>query len=475
MPLQRYEYDLTKFVLNRTDVRYAYDTLLDNMVPQNEDLASLWGSTEYAVPPGQAAIRAVFTDSKGTIYAVKGNKVLSFESGVWRERGETVTDNGNITFVESQNPTDIKTYIYFCDGTYLYRLNRGNAAATAENISAHLPDVGNMTTQTPAQAAFITYYQHRLILTCGNSDKWFYSRLNPDAVDFNDSSEPLFPSLNYNFSETQADPPRRVIATDLIYVLGERTTEVWQSTGRDDKAFTSNTASNFLIGTAEPYSAATYMNKVFFVGTDKSIYMLDSGSLRKVSSQGYNFYLQPRIHNSFPLYINYQRHIVFKRQNAFPLLFNPETFALVECSNFEKAVGSFWLGGEFNGFATSEKLFQNDISMAVMDSLPMRRYIKTPILWPDNKIIVQSLEIQYACDPLPNVSKPGNYSVFVHMSMDGGLHYSEKRKFVVDKNQDIKKFYGWGIAHNPQFIIEFSIHSKLLIKRIAIFYRLLRK
>jgi len=471
MPLQRYEYDLSKFVLNRTDVRYAYDTLLDNMVPQNADLASLWGSREYAKLNKQASIRAVFTDSKGTHYVVVGNEITSYANGRWEARGTIVTDSGNITFVESQNPTDIMTFIYFCDGAYLYRLNRGNPIALVENISGQLPDVGTINHIEKAQATFISYYQHRLILTCGNSDKWFYSKLNPD----NDDGTPLFPTLNFNFSETQADPPSRVIATDLVYVLGERTVEVWQPTGNFENAFTSNTASNFLIGTSEPYSVATYLNKVFFVGTDKGIYLLNSGSLQKVSNPGYDFYLQPRIYGAFPIYINYQRHIVFKRQGAYPLLFNPETFYMVESSNFERVVDSFWLAGEFNGFATTEKLYQTDSVSFGMENMPMRRKIKTPILWPDNKIIIQSMELQYACDPLPDASRPDNYAVFVRMSHDGGLHKSEWRKFAVSKNQGIKKFYGWGMAHNPQFEIKISIHSKLLIKRLAIFYKLLEK
>jgi len=477
MSLQRYEYDLSKFVLNRTDVRFAYDTLLDNMVPQNGDLASLWGSREYAsgIDLSSGAIRATFTDSKGVLYVVAGNKIQSYDGQKWNDRGTINTTSGNLTFVESQNPKDINTYIYFCDGTYLYRIDRFSDIGRAQDISKHLPDVGNMTTQIQAQAAFITYYQHRLILTCGNSDKWFYSEVNPDGIDLSNEATPLFPALNYKFSETQADPPRRVMATDLIYVLGERTVEVWQPTGNFADPFASNTQNNFLIGTNEPYSAVAYLNKVFFVATDSDIYMLDSGSLAKASNPGYNFYLRQLIYNAFPVCINYQRHIVFKRQGAYPLLFNPETFSLVECSNFENAISSFWLDGEFKGFATAGKLYHTDSEAANVENLPMRRLIKTPILFPDNRIIMQSLEVQYACDTPPDNFNADDYQMFVCMSKDGGLNKSERRKYVIKKNQGIAKFYGWGMAHNPQFIIEFSIHAKLLIKRIAIFYKLLKK
>jgi hypothetical protein len=466
--MNRYDYSLSDFSLDRAEIRFTADTAMKNCAiitdGKRPRISSIWGHEEIARLPMEG-LRAAFTDSKGTTFFVCGDTVYSTaDFRHFERRGQIGSQQGYVSFAESQSQNTAEVFLYFTDGVSLWRANT-LSASPVENLNSHLPRVNG--TYEIAVPSFLSFYQHRLLMTCKNSNQWFFSLLDPD------SKERIFGDSNLNFysTETRADRLLRVMATDMIYLFGERTVEVWKPTGSDTDPYISNTATNFGVGTAYPLSITDYHNDIYFVATDNHLYQLSGGQMRKISSGDMSSYFNAQIAGAFPIHTNRSRHIAFKRINADAVLYNPknETFTLAPALNDIRA--AFWLGGEFNGVADSGVISRQAETALAYNGDALIREIKTPIVFPDSKIRVRLFEFAFTASFISKDAAGGtDNQVFVSMSPNGGLTWSEPRTVELDSNEGERKLYAFGMAHNVQFKITCSNKQMLDIHRITILY-----
>jgi hypothetical protein len=419
-------------------------------------------------------MRSAFADSRGRTYFVCGRDIYSTaDFKQFSHRGQIATSQGFISWAESSSRDVASAYLYFTDGTSLWRIDTLNASKSAENLDSHLPYV-NGSSEIRAQPKYIAFYQHRLLMTCENSNQWWYSEINPD------SREHIFgeDSLNFYSTETRADRLLRVMATDLVYLFGERTVEVWQPTGNNEDPFVSNTATNFGIGTFCPQSVIDYRNAVYFAGTDNCLYSLTGGQMRRVSSGDTGSFFDDLIETAFPLQTNRSRYLVFKRvpKDGKPndaVLYNPsnDTLTLAPALNGVKA--SFWLEGEFSGIADGQAVSRQKETALAYSGDALVREVNTPIMFPGSRILVRRFEFSFTISPLASESEnERDNQIFVRMSRDGGLSWTESRTVKVTSNQGICRLYGFGWAHGLQFKIVCSNKQMLDMHRMTVFYDL---
>jgi hypothetical protein len=470
--VKRYDYRSLDFSLDRAEIRFSADTAIKNCViitdSKRPRISSMWGhDPEFTFPLPVGGLRSAFTDSKGITYFVCGNTIYStrqergFENIV--ERGILATSQGHISWAESQSRNIENVYLYFTDGLNLYRINTVNQGERIQNLVSHLPYVNGKAEL--AIPNFLSFYQHRLLMTCKNSNQWFFSEIDPD------SKERIFGTENLNFysTETRADKLLRVIATDVIYLFGERTVEVWQPTGNDVHPYMSNTATNFGIGTIYPLSVIDYHNDVYFVATDNHIYGLSGGRMQKISAGDLSYYFSEQISGCFALQTNRGRYLAFKQVNTDTVLFNPlnNTFTLAPALNAIRS--SFWLDGEFNGIADHSTITRQKETALAYNEDALIREIKTPIVFPDTKILARCLEFSFTISPLASHDERDN-QIFISMSPDGGKTWRETRKRTLTSNNGIVREYAFGWGHNIQFKIVCSNKQMLDIHRICLFY-----
>lgn len=467
--MNRYDYKFPEFSLDRAEVRYSADTAIKNCViitdAKKPRISSIWGNEKLAdLPIGNC--RSAFTDSNGTTYFICGNRIYSTTNfKAFNDRGQIGTEQGSISWAESQSQNTAFVYLYFTDSVNLYRINILSPQTPNILINDYLPPVNGKA--EIAVPRYLSYYQHRLLMTCVNSNQWFYSEVDPDTKG---KDEMFNGGLNFYTTETKADKLHRIMATDMIYLFGERTTEVWQPTGNYQNPFVSNTATNFGVGTTQPQSIIDHQNNVYFVGTDNCLYILTSGRMHKISFGDLNFYFEGLITHAFPLQTNNNRFVVFKRQKADPILFNPanSTFTLIPA--LDNFLSSFWLDGEYNGLAgLTVASKQNQTALAYSGDALVRE-IKTPIVFPDSRVFINQFEFNYTINPLANPENPEDNQIFVSHSPNGGQTWSEPRTITVASNQGIIRLYGFGWAHNLQFKITCSNKQMLDIHRMTIFY-----
>jgi hypothetical protein len=81
-------------------------------------------------------------------------------------------------------------------------------------------------------------------------------------------------ALNYITAETAADNLKSArVINDELWLLGQETTEVWAPTGDVDLPFRQITGRTFSIGCASGASVVRTLDRLFWVGTDRRVYM----------------------------------------------------------------------------------------------------------------------------------------------------------------------------------------------------------
>lgn len=90
--------------------------------------------------------------------------------------------------------------------------------------------------------------------------------------------------LNYATAESNADDLQRVYSfNQLLYMVGDKTTENWYNSGVGNPPFDRLQGSVHPIGTEAPYSVASDNEAVYLLGHDRQAYILQGGQNKSIS------------------------------------------------------------------------------------------------------------------------------------------------------------------------------------------------
>ena len=90
--------------------------------------------------------------------------------------------------------------------------------------------------------------------------------------------------LNYASAESNADDLKRVYSFDqLLYLIGEKSTETWYNSGTGNPPFDRVDGDIIQVGTEAPYSVANDDEKIYMLGHDRQVYIMRGGAAESVT------------------------------------------------------------------------------------------------------------------------------------------------------------------------------------------------
>lgn len=209
---------------------------------QGKEVAALYGTPglEEFTSAGTGPIRKVFASSNGRVFAISGDKLYEISAaGVATERGSLNTATGNITIDENS------VQLFFCDG------EDGYVLTYSDNTFAIISDA-----DFPS-AGTITYLGGYAIVNENLTGKFFISSLN-DAT--------AWAALDFATAESSPDTLKRVVrGVGQLWLIGDKTTEIWTNTGDSLFPFQRISGAETNIGILAPYSALELASSLFWV------------------------------------------------------------------------------------------------------------------------------------------------------------------------------------------------------------------
>jgi hypothetical protein len=124
-------------------------------------------------------------------------------------------------------------------------------------------------------AATVTYMDGYFIFNRTSTGQFFISKLSSTEID----------PIDWASAESAPDDTVGVIvASRQLWILGERTTEVWYDSGDPDFPFTRISGAVSDIGCSNHQTMAKIRDNVFFVGTDNKVYMTNGYTPMPIST-----------------------------------------------------------------------------------------------------------------------------------------------------------------------------------------------
>lgn len=231
--------------------------------------------------------RGIWSSSTGpygipVIYAVYGNSLFRFDGAASVEVGKVVNSSRICTFAENQDQTgEVRGYV--CDGfaVYEWKLKESDGSVSDSFKNIDLPYVNGSDTEK-AVASYITYNTYRLIISCSNTNQWFFSDLNSGTFQ------------NLSFETSESNPDNTVRATSFggnIWVQSRFSFDIYSYTGSASDPFDVVSGGTGRIGCASGDSVAVCGDLMLWLGQIRDggyrVYMAyPSGSITAASNPG---------------------------------------------------------------------------------------------------------------------------------------------------------------------------------------------
>ena len=215
---------------------------------------------------------------KSTPYTVIGNSLyrINDDNSLFLI-GEVRNATGMVSFAENQSQgTD--SYGYVCDGVTVYKWLLKEESPTLTEID-RLPLV-NGSTDERAIATYISYNTYRLILTCGNSNQWYYSGL----------SDNNFTDTAWETTESMPDQTVRVIShASTIKAFSRYSLDIFAYTSSATDPYDVPTGGSSNIGCESGDSIAVTGDYIAWLGQsinhNGAVYLMDaSGQINRIST-----------------------------------------------------------------------------------------------------------------------------------------------------------------------------------------------
>ena len=230
-----------------------------------KEISALYGTDGLLLfaSVGTGAIRGVFSAANGRAFVVSGAGVYDVDSsGVSTLRGSLDSSSGVISIEENG------VQLAICDGDHLYILTYATNVF-AKVTDADLPSVGSVT--------FIDSY----FVVNKNDTGVFYISTLLDGSSWS--------ALAFASAESSPDNLKRVLSgMGQLWLLGERTGEVWNNTGDSVFPFEKISGAEFNTGILAPLSVVEINKTLLWVGRDKggigSVYQTQGFTPSKIST-----------------------------------------------------------------------------------------------------------------------------------------------------------------------------------------------
>lgn len=206
--------------------------------------------------------RGILRTSKGTLFAVGGNKLYQITSAwVATERGSLNTSTGPISM--SDNGLDV----FIVDGSNGYTLTMlTNTFAVVVSPDFQIADQ-------------VTFQDGYFLFNKKNSNSFFISGLNASTFNASEISS----------AEGSPDDLIGLISVNLnVYLFGSQTIEVFFNSGNADFPFERIQGAVISVGCAAAFSIAKLQESIFFLGGDESgsgiVYRIQGYRAEKIST-----------------------------------------------------------------------------------------------------------------------------------------------------------------------------------------------
>lgn len=233
---------------------------------QGKEVSALYGTPGKSLfsTAGSGPVRGGFISSNGRAFFVSGDVLYEINSaGTATSWGTLNTTSGNVTIDENS------IQLFICDGEDGYVFTYSTDSFT-EVTDGDFPQAGT--------ATCIDGY---IVVNETDSGRFYISSnnngLNWDALDF-------------ATAESSPDQLVRVIrAVGQLWLLGDKTTEIWTNTGDASFPFQKIKGSEIEIGIMAAHTALAFGNSLFWVGKDRDgdgiVYTADGFRPRRISTE----------------------------------------------------------------------------------------------------------------------------------------------------------------------------------------------
>lgn len=241
---------------------------------QGAEVVALYGTPGLALfnTLGAGAVRGGFSATNGRVFFVSGSNLYEiFSDGTQTSRGSLSSSSGVIQIVENGNQLAIS------DGQFLFIFT------FATNVLVKVTDA-----DFPASVGTVTFIDGYFVVNENNSGRFYISSLY-DGLSW--------AALDFATAESSPDSLRVVIsAVGNLWLLGDRTTEIWANTGGSLFPFTRLTGTRMDKGIIAPYSALEIDNTLYWLGQDSQgagiVYRASGFNPERVSTPSIEYAIQ---------------------------------------------------------------------------------------------------------------------------------------------------------------------------------------
>lgn len=235
-----------------------------------KEVSALYGTPGLSTfsTVGDGPIRAEFSSTNGRAFVVSNTQLYEIAStGVATLRGTLITDVSICSMDENT------TQLAICDGTNLYIFTY------ATNVFAQVtdPDFPNGST--------VTFLDGYFIVNKPGTGQFYVSALQ-GGTSWN--------ALDFATAESSPDTLTRVYGgLGQLWLLGDRTTEVWYNAGDVDFPFTRIQGAKMETGSAAAHSVVNMDNTIIWLGKDKDgqgiVYRAQGYSPQRISTHAIEY------------------------------------------------------------------------------------------------------------------------------------------------------------------------------------------
>lgn len=255
---------------------------------QGKEIAALYGTPGLLLfaTCGDGPVRGCFASTNGRAYVVSGNKLYEVDSaGVETIRGTLNTTTGNVTIDENS------TQLFICDQEDGYTLtySSNTFAAVADG---DFPSAGT-----------VTYLNGYFIVNSNSTGRFYISALN-DGTSWD--------ALDFATAESSPDRLKRVIgAVGQLWLLGNRTTEIWTNTGDATFPFERISGAEMQVGIMAAHTAVAHGGSIYWVGAnddgDSIVYRAKGFTPERVSTEAIEIRIRAATDKENMLGFSYQQ------------------------------------------------------------------------------------------------------------------------------------------------------------------------
>lgn len=278
-----------------------------NMIISDNFLVPYAGHVIALNISGSAQGRAIFTSVRynhmiavigNTVYAISNNITSTIVGFIDTSEGDVYIDENNTNQIAICDRSDIWIYDYI-NNTFTKALTGGGALDF-----------------TPG---YISYQDGRIVAAALNTATWRLSEVG---------NAKSFPNDSFHVGTFQTKPDS-VVATqrvpgrgNLLYVMGETVTEIWQDTGAQLFPYQRNSSVNIDYGCLNAATIAFNDNVVVWLAANEKsgpmIAYTTGGDIQKISTDGIDFKLSQLTNptNSYGFLFRQDGHLIY--QITFP-------------------------------------------------------------------------------------------------------------------------------------------------------------